>query len=99
HTYHALRPIKGQKWLPFSFKELVDIMLDDPETSAVNNYLQMWDAENLFVLGASAPPLFAGRQPTATVGALAYRAAEGIEKHLEDGGMLTAAKQDKVKKI
>gem|GEM_PF-3897937 len=28
-------------------------MLDDPETSAVNNYLQMWGAENLFIVGAA----------------------------------------------
>lgn len=27
------------------------IMGDDPETSAVNNYSQMWDVENLFVVG------------------------------------------------
>src|SRR5690625_1935464 len=27
------------------------IMGDDPETSAVNNYLQMWDVDNLFVVG------------------------------------------------
>src|SRR5690625_4959604 len=73
------------------------IMGDDPETSAVNNYLQMWDAENLFVVGASALPHFGGRHPTATVGALAYRAAEGIEKYLKDGGMLVEAKQEKAK--
>ena len=29
------------------------IMGADPETSAVNNYSQMWDVENLFVVGAS----------------------------------------------
>ena len=29
-------------------------MGSDPATSAVNNYLQMWDAENIFVVGASA---------------------------------------------
>ncbi|HEY4600721.1 MAG TPA: GMC family oxidoreductase [Cerasibacillus sp.] len=60
----------------------------DPETSAVNTYLQMWDAENLFVVGASAMPHFGDRHPTATVGALAYRAAEGVEKYLEKGGGL-----------
>ncbi|SDI64407.1 GMC family oxidoreductase [Natribacillus halophilus] len=69
------------------------IMGDDPETSAVNNYLQMWDAENLFVVGASAFPHFGNYNPTGTVGALAYRAAEGIEQYLEnDGGMLVKGK-------
>jgi gluconate 2-dehydrogenase alpha chain len=72
------------------------IMGEDPETSAVNNYLQMWDAENLFVVGASAFPQFGSRHPTATVGALAYRAAEGIEKYLKDGGMLAEAKKETV---
>lgn len=58
----------------------------DPNQSAVNNYLQMWEAENLFVVGASAFPHFGNHHPTPTVGALAYRATEGIEKHLKNGG-------------
>lgn len=69
------------------------IMGADPATSAVNNYLQMWDAENIFVIGASAFPQFAGHHPTETVGALAYRASEGIEKYLKEGGMLVAKKE------
>src|SRR5690625_3335991 len=73
------------------------IMGDDPETSAVNNYLQMWDAENLFIVGASALPHFSALHPTAPVGALAYRATEGVEKYLKDGGMLVEAKKDKAK--
>ncbi|HLR53064.1 MAG TPA: GMC family oxidoreductase [Candidatus Avamphibacillus sp.] len=73
------------------------IMGEDPETSAVNNYLQMWDAENLFVVGASAFPHFGNRHPTATVGALAYRAAEGVEKYLKEGGMLAEPKNNKMK--
>src|SRR5699024_10435683 len=28
------------------------IMGEDPKTSAVNNYMQMWDMDNLFVCGA-----------------------------------------------
>jgi gluconate 2-dehydrogenase alpha chain len=62
------------------------IMGTDPKTSAVNHYLQMWDAENLFVVGASAFPHFSNHHPTATVGALAYRAAEGIDTYLKKGG-------------
>lgn len=71
------------------------IMGENPETSAVNTYLQMWDAENLFVVGASAFPHFGPRHPTATVGALAYRAAEGIEKYFEEGGLLVEPKDVK----
>jgi len=71
------------------------IMGDDPETSAVNNYLQMWDVDNLFVVGGSAFPQFGGIHPTPTIGAIAYRAAEGVEKYLKNGGMLAEAKREK----
>ncbi|AXF57004.1 GMC family oxidoreductase [Salicibibacter kimchii] len=65
------------------------IMGDDPQTSAVNNYSQMWDMENLFVVGASSFSTFSSSNPTGTVGAVAYRAAEGMIKFLkEDGGIL-----------
>ncbi|QAY68066.1 GMC family oxidoreductase [Paenibacillus protaetiae] len=64
------------------------VMGDDPSISTVNNYLQMWDAENVFVVGASAFAHNSGYNPTATVGALAYRAAEGIMKYMEKGGSL-----------
>lgn len=64
------------------------IMGADPNTSAVNNYLQMWDMENLFVVGASAFAHNSGYNPTGTVGALSYRAAEGILKYHKKGGML-----------
>ncbi|PID24776.1 GMC family oxidoreductase [Sporosarcina sp. P7] len=69
------------------------IMGADPETSAVNNYLQMWEMDNLFVVGGSAFPQFGGHHPTSTIGALAYRAAEGVEKYLKEGGPLVEAKQ------
>ena len=68
------------------------IMGDDPKTSAVNSYLQMWDAENVFVVGGSAFPQFGGHHPTPTIGALGYRASEGIEKYLENGGSLVEAR-------
>lgn len=68
------------------------VMGDDPKTSAVNNYLQMWDVDNLFVVGGSAFPQFGGHHPTPTICALAYRASEGIEKFLDNGGQLADAK-------
>jgi gluconate 2-dehydrogenase alpha chain len=64
------------------------IMGSDPATSAVNNYSQMWDAENVFVLGAATFAHNGGANPTGTVGALAYRAAEGIIKYSKSGGIL-----------
>ena len=64
------------------------VMGADPETSAVNSYLQMWDVDNLFVVGGSAFPQFGGHHPTPTIGALAYRAAEGVERYLEEEGQL-----------
>jgi gluconate 2-dehydrogenase alpha chain len=64
------------------------IMGADPATSAVNSYLQMWDAENVFAVGACNFPQNAGFNPTGTVGALAYRAAEGILKYHKTGGSL-----------
>lgn len=71
-------------------------MGDDPDTSAVNNYLQMWEMDNLFVVGGSAFPQFGGHHPTPTIAALAYRAAEGIEKYLDERGPLVQAKQKNI---
>lgn len=64
------------------------IMGTDPETSVVNNYSQVWDVNNVFVLGASTFANQSGVNPTGTLGALAYRAAEGIEKYLKEGSLL-----------
>lgn len=64
------------------------IMGASPDDSVVNNYLQHWNAENLFVIGAGNFPHNGGYNPTGTVGALAYRAAEGIVKYRKTGGSL-----------
>jgi gluconate 2-dehydrogenase alpha chain len=48
----------------------------------------MWDAENVFVVGASSFPHNSGYNPTATVGALAYRTAEGVAKYMKSGGIV-----------
>lgn len=69
------------------------VMGEDPDTSAVNNYMQMWDVDNLFVVGGSAFPQFGSHHPTPTIGALAYRAAEGIEKYMNEGKQLATAKR------
>jgi gluconate 2-dehydrogenase alpha chain len=54
------------------------VMGADPSTSVVNPWLQSWDVHNLFVIGASNFPQNASYNPTGTLGALAYRAAEAI---------------------
>jgi gluconate 2-dehydrogenase alpha chain len=65
------------------------IMGSDPKTSALNRYLQHWDVPNLFVTGASAFPQNAGYNPTGTVGALAFWAADAIiNRYLKAPGAL-----------
>lgn len=52
---------------------------EDPRTSALNRHLQSWDVSNVFVVGSSAFPQNAGRNPTGPVGALAYRLADTLK--------------------
>jgi gluconate 2-dehydrogenase alpha chain len=63
----------------------------DPTTSVVNRYLQSWDVPNLFVMGASVFPQNAGYNPTGTVGALTYWAAEAMKRYLKNPGPLVTA--------
>ena len=64
----------------------------DPKTSAVNRYCQAWDADNLFVMGASLFPQNASYNPTGLVGALAYWSAEAITtKYIKSPGPLVHA--------
>ncbi|MDB5839500.1 MAG: family oxidoreductase [Herminiimonas sp.] len=65
------------------------VMGRDPSTSVVNRYLQSWDVPNLFVIGASNFPQNGAYNPTVTVGALAYWAADAIvTKYLKSPGPL-----------
>lgn len=57
------------------------IMGTDPNTSALNRYLQSWDVHNVFVMGANAFPQNIQYNPTGTVGALAYWSVAAIRKH------------------
>jgi gluconate 2-dehydrogenase alpha chain len=60
-----------------------------PANSVVNKYMQSWAVPNLFVVGASAFPQIASFNPTGTVGALAYWAADAIKtKYLKNPGPL-----------
>jgi len=53
---------------------------NDPHNSALNKYLQSWDVSNVFVVGSSAFPQNAGRNPTGPTGALAYRLADTLKE-------------------
>jgi gluconate 2-dehydrogenase alpha chain len=65
------------------------IMGTDPKTSVVNRYLQSWEADNLFILGASVFPQNPGHPPTGAVGALAYWSANAImSRYLKSPGPL-----------
>lgn len=90
HTVVPNSPIENYSIVPYQTTHNTGgtIMGADPETSVVNNYLQHWDAENLFVVGAGNFAHNGGYNPTGTVGALAYRCAEGIIKYSKDGGSL-----------
>ena len=65
------------------------IMGASPEKSVLNTYLQHWDVPNLFVVGASAFPQNASMNPTLTVLAVTYRAADAlIGRYLKNPGRL-----------
>jgi gluconate 2-dehydrogenase alpha chain len=64
---------------------------DNPQNSVVNKYMQSWDVPNLFVVGASAFPQISSFNPTGTVGALSYFAADAIKsQYLKDPRPLVA---------
>jgi gluconate 2-dehydrogenase alpha chain len=68
------------------------IMGDNPQTSVINKYLQVWDVPNVFSMGAGAFPQNAGYNPTATVAALTYHAAqEIISQYIKSPGPLVHA--------
>lgn len=65
------------------------VMGGDPRTSVVNRYLQSWDLHNLWVVGSSAYPQNGGYNPTGTLGALAYWAADAlVNKYMKNPGPL-----------
>jgi gluconate 2-dehydrogenase alpha chain len=68
------------------------IMGTDPKSSVVNRYLQSWDLHNLFVMGSCVFPQNPGYNPTGTVGALTYWAADAIKNtYLKNPGPLVQA--------
>ncbi|HEY8446670.1 MAG TPA: GMC family oxidoreductase [Thermomicrobiales bacterium] len=57
-------------------------MGDDPATSVVNKYGQAHEAPNLFILGGSTFPTSSGYNPTETIEAHAWYAAEYLAQNL-----------------
>ncbi|MGE7912309.1 GMC family oxidoreductase [Lysinibacillus xylanilyticus] len=64
------------------------VMSLKPEDGVVNNYMQHWNADNLFAVSAGNFAHNSGYNPTGTLGALAYRCAEGVVKYSKSGGSL-----------
>jgi gluconate 2-dehydrogenase alpha chain len=65
------------------------VMGTDPGTSVVNPWLQHWHMPNLWVVGASAFPQNGSGNPTVTLLALAYRAADAlVTRYLKHAGPL-----------
>jgi choline dehydrogenase-like flavoprotein len=53
-------------------------MGSDPDTSVVDPWQRFWGVPNLYVIDGSVFPTSSGYNPTLTIEALAWRAAEGI---------------------
>lgn len=64
------------------------IMGSDPSTSVVSPHLQHWEAQNLFVVGASVYPHNAGYNPTGPLAALALRLGDDLVRYAKQPRML-----------
>lgn len=58
-------------------------MGDDPKTSVVNRDQRAWDHKNLYVVGCGSMPTLGTSNPTLTMTAMTFMAAEAILKQLE----------------
>jgi gluconate 2-dehydrogenase alpha chain len=63
-------------------------MGSDPKSSVVSQHLQHWDAQNLFVVGASVFPHNSGYNPTGVLAALAVRLGDDMGSYIERPRML-----------
>ena len=64
---------------------------DDPKTSVVNRYLQAWEADNLFVMGASVFPQKLVQSDRPGRGARLLRGRGDYEKYIKNPGPLVHA--------
>jgi gluconate 2-dehydrogenase alpha chain len=60
----------------------------DPKTSVVSPHLQHWDAQNLFVVGASAFAHNSAYNPTGPLAALALRLGDDLTDYAKRPRML-----------
>ena len=66
------------------------IMGQSPENSVVNTFLQHWQIPNLWVIGSSSFPQNSSGNPTLTILAVTYRAADAfINRYLKQPGILS----------
>ncbi|MBV9226377.1 MAG: GMC family oxidoreductase [Acidobacteriaceae bacterium] len=66
------------------------IMGQSPENSVVNTFLQHWQMPNLWVIGSSSFPQNSSGNPTLTILAVTYRAADAlVNQYLKRPGMLS----------
>jgi glucose dehydrogenase len=61
-------------------------MGDKPEHSVVDSEQRSWDHRNLFLVGSSVFPTVATGNPSLTIAALAFWAADSIQAQLARGG-------------
>jgi gluconate 2-dehydrogenase alpha chain len=87
-------PVRGRK-APFDTRQYQSthitggtVMGANPGTSVVSPHLQHWDAENLFVVGASVYPHNSGYNPTGPLAALALRLGDDLLRYVERPRML-----------
>jgi gluconate 2-dehydrogenase alpha chain len=87
-------PVAGRK-APFDTRQYQSthvtggtIMGADPGTSVVSPRLQHWDAQNLFVVGASVYPHNSGFNPTGPLAALALRLGDDLVRYTRNPQIL-----------
>ena len=87
-------PVAGRK-APFDTRQYQSthitggtIMGSEPATSVVSPHLQHWDAQNLFVVGASVYPHNSGFNPTGPLAALALRLGDDLVQYCQRPRML-----------
>jgi gluconate 2-dehydrogenase alpha chain len=90
----VMGPVAGRK-APFDTRQYQSthitggtIMGADPGTSVVSPRLQHWDAQNLFVVGASVYPHNSGFNPTGPLAALALRLGDDLVRYTQNPQML-----------